>query len=228
MMTSQRTVVRREEAAAVLDLHLQPRVARHGEVLVRGVDDLGIELDDVDLHAREVAPGALGRRAAAEPDVEHPPRLPPVCDGELEVVGVLEARLERVVHVHAALEGAVEAEIAAWCRPRRRRSGGTGSPWCGGSCSRSACPRCRRSGRPEPAGGTPATSSAAARPTRSHPTPGRGRRRRRRSRRRARARPPAQPPVARPPPPRPRRASARPRPTRAPGRCRAQGSARTR
>ena len=56
---------------------------------------------------------ALGRRASAEPDVEHLLRLPPVCDRKLEVVGVLEARLERIVHVHPALEGAVEAEIAA-------------------------------------------------------------------------------------------------------------------
>ena len=91
---------------------LQPRVARHVEVLVGDVDDLGVELDDVDPRRREVAPGPLRRRAAAEADVEDPARARPVGERQLQVVGVLEARPVRVVLVHAALEGAVEAEVA--------------------------------------------------------------------------------------------------------------------
>ena len=99
-------------ATAVLDLDDQPGITRQLEVLVGDVDDLRVELDSFDSHAGEVAPGPLGRRAAAEPDVEHPACLRSVGEGQLEIVGVDEARPVRVVEEHPALEGAVEAEVA--------------------------------------------------------------------------------------------------------------------
>ena len=62
--------------------------------------------------SREVAPQALRRRAGAEADVEHAPRVRVVRDPEVEEVGVAVARPERVVDVHRALQRVVEAQVA--------------------------------------------------------------------------------------------------------------------
>ena len=84
---------------------------------------------------------ALRRRAAAEPDVEHPLRAPA---GRRPGAG--DSRSTRSASCtdrpRTCRSGrSCRSGGSGWCRPRRRRSGGTGSPWCGGSCSRSACPR---------------------------------------------------------------------------------------
>src|SRR4029450_4272248 len=64
------------------------------------------------LDVREGPPDPLLRGRAAEADHEHLPRVRLVGKTELHVVGVGKPGAERVVEVHPALEGAVEAEVA--------------------------------------------------------------------------------------------------------------------
>ncbi len=102
-----------EEAAPVPHADLQARiVARHREVAVGDVDDDGSISTACELHVGEVLQHPLLRRARPEADEEDVPRLRVVGDGEVEEVGVEEARAVRVVDVHRALERVVEPEIA--------------------------------------------------------------------------------------------------------------------
>ena len=105
-------VVALQEAPAVVDLDREARVARQLEPAVRGRHDLGIELDGRDLQVVEVAPHALGRGCAPEPDDEDLLRVGLVRQPQVEVVAVEEPRAEGIVEVHAALERAVEAQVA--------------------------------------------------------------------------------------------------------------------
>ena len=151
-------VVSLEVATAVLDLDGEPWILRQREPLPRDVDDLGVELDRLELQVGEVSPRALRRRAAAEPDVERVRRLRPVREREREIGHVVERRHERVVEVHRALEGAVEAEVAVLLvlddRDRVVRAV-LAVPHADSPRRRSPC--CRR--RSPPGGGRPASSS---------------------------------------------------------------------
>ena len=180
-----------------------------------------------DSYARKVAPGPLGRRAAAEPDVEHPACLRSVGEGQLEIVGVAEARPVRIVEEHPALERAVEAEVAAGVVVDDGDAVVLRVLGLDDLVASSATPRSRRCGPRETAAGTPATSSEAARRRPSRPFRGRARRPLRRLLRRARGRAQTQSQASRPAPPRRRPGRGQSQPTPGPDRCRARGSART-
>ena len=64
-------VVPRQPAPAVVDVDAEPRDRAAARTSgTRDFDHLGVELDDLQLDAREVAPDPLRRRAAAEADEE--------------------------------------------------------------------------------------------------------------------------------------------------------------
>ena len=97
--------------ATVLDVDSEACVVRQREPAVRGLDDIGVELDDLQLQIGEVAPHPLLRGAAAEADEQDAAGARIVGEAEVEVVGVTEACAEGVVEVHPALEGVVEAQV---------------------------------------------------------------------------------------------------------------------
>ena len=101
-----------QEPPPVVDHDGQPRVARQVEPPVRDVDDRRVELDRRHVDVAEVAPDPFLHGRAAEPDDEDLLRARVVGEPELQVVAVREARGERPLQVHPALERAVEAEVA--------------------------------------------------------------------------------------------------------------------
>ena len=103
-------VVALEEASAVLDRYLQPRVAWQLEVAVGDVTDNGIELHGLQVELGEVTPHALLHRAGAETDEEDLARAGAVGERQLQEVGVVEPGPERVVQVHPALERAFKTQ----------------------------------------------------------------------------------------------------------------------
>ncbi len=119
-------VVALQEASAVVDLDREARVARQLEPAVRGRHDLGIELDGRDLQVVEVAPHALWRGCAAEPDDEDLLRVracTPAPGGGSRCRGTACGRDPRGTCRSGT---SCRSADSARSRPRRRRDGGSG------------------------------------------------------------------------------------------------------